>query len=88
MVTVRGVNLPSCRAVVEPGLPFTAQGQEPGWMIRIDASEISLNADFGALQLRMPRTEPQITADGILYRIFRKGVAPGTFTKASLQYPS
>lgn len=68
MVTVRGVNLPPCRVVVEPGLPFTARGQEPGWMIRIDASEISLNADFGAPQLRMPRTEPQITADGVLYR--------------------
>jgi len=37
-------------------------------MIRIDASEIFLNADFGALQLRLPRTEPQVTADGILYR--------------------
>jgi len=35
-------------------------------MIRIDASEIFLNADFGALQLRLPRTEPQVTADGIL----------------------
>lgn len=73
MVTVRGVNLPPCRAVVEPGLPFTARGQEPGWMIRIDASEISLNADFGALQLRMPRTEPQITADGVLYRTATDG---------------
>jgi uncharacterized membrane protein len=87
-VTVRGVDLPQCRAIVEPALPFAARGQEPGWSITIDSRRIFLNADFGALQLRMPRTEPQITADGLLYRIFRKGVAPGTFTKASLQYPS
>jgi hypothetical protein len=73
VVTVRGVDLPQCRAVVEPRLPFTARGQEPGWMIRIDASEIFLNADFGALQLRLPRTEPQVTADGILYRTAANG---------------
>jgi heat shock protein HslJ len=73
VVTVRGVDLPQCRAVVEPRLPFTARVQEPGWTIRIDASEIFLNADFGALQLRLPRTEPQITADGILYRTASDG---------------
>jgi hypothetical protein len=42
-------------------------------MIRIDASEIFLNADFGVLQLRLPRTEPQVTADGILYRTAANG---------------
>jgi uncharacterized membrane protein len=42
-------------------------------MIRIDASEIFLNADFGALQLRRPRTEPQVTADSILYRTAANG---------------
>jgi heat shock protein HslJ/uncharacterized lipoprotein YbaY/membrane-bound inhibitor of C-type lysozyme len=73
MVTVRGVGLPECRAITAPELPFTARGQEPGWLIKIDASEIFLNADFGALQLRMPRTEPQITADGILYRTAADG---------------
>jgi heat shock protein HslJ len=72
-VTVRGVGLPECRAITEPELPFTARGQEPGWAIKIDTSEISLNTDFGALQLRMPRTEPQITADGILYRTAADG---------------
>jgi len=72
-VTVRGVDLPECRAVTEPKLPFTARGQEPGWMIRIDASEIFLNADFGALQLRLPRTEPHVTAAGILYRTAADG---------------
>ena len=72
-MTVRGVGLPECRAVTAPELPFTARGQEPGWLIRIDESGISLNTDFGALQLRMPRTEPQITADGILYRTAADG---------------
>ena len=73
MVTVRGVDLPQCRAIVEPGLPFTARGQEPGWSIEIDARRIFLNADFGALQLRMPRMEPQITAEGVLYRTAADG---------------
>jgi len=73
MVTVRGVDLSQCRAIVEPGLPFTARGQEPGWSIEIDARQIFLNADFGALQLRMPRTEPQITADSVLYRTATDG---------------
>jgi heat shock protein HslJ len=72
-VTVRGVGLPECRAITAPELPFTARGQEPGWLIKIDTSEIFLNTDFGALQLSMPRTEPQITADGILYRTAADG---------------
>jgi hypothetical protein len=42
-------------------------------MIRIDASEIFLNADFGALQLRLPQTEPQGTVAGILYRTAANG---------------
>ncbi len=68
LVTVRGRELPECLAVREPALPFTARGQEPGWMITIDAGAIFLNADFGALQLRFPRTAPQVSADGIRYR--------------------
>jgi len=68
LVTVRGKELPECRAVREPELPFTARGQEPGWMITIDPGVILLKADFGALQLRFPRTVPQVSADGIRYR--------------------
>jgi heat shock protein HslJ/membrane-bound inhibitor of C-type lysozyme len=68
LVTVRGRELPECLAVREPELPFTARGQEPGWMITIDAGTIFLNADFGALQLRFPRSAPQVSADGIRYR--------------------
>jgi heat shock protein HslJ/membrane-bound inhibitor of C-type lysozyme len=68
LVTVRGRELPECLALREPELPFTARGQEPGWMIRIDADTIFLNADFGALQLRMPKTEPLSTAEGFVYR--------------------
>ncbi len=36
LVTVRGKELPECMAVRVPALPFTARGQEPGWMITID----------------------------------------------------
>jgi len=67
LFTVRGKELPDCRAIREPDLPFTARGQEPGWMITIDTGTIFLNADFGALQLRFPRTAPQVSADGIRY---------------------
>jgi heat shock protein HslJ/membrane-bound inhibitor of C-type lysozyme len=67
--TVRGRELPECLAVREPELPFTARGQEPGWMITIDAGAIFLNADFGTLQLRFPRTAPQVSADGVRYRV-------------------
>ena len=68
MVVAHGVALPECRAVTAPGLPFSARGQEPGWQITIADETISLSADYGALQLRMPRPEPEITAAGIVYR--------------------
>lgn len=73
LVTVHGKELPECQAVREPDLPFTARGQEPGWVIRMDTSTIFLNADFGALQLRFPRTAPQVSADGIRYRTEAEG---------------
>jgi len=68
LATVHGKELPECLAVREPDLPFTARGQEPGWMITMDTGAIFLNADFGALQLRFPQTAPQVSADGIRYR--------------------
>jgi heat shock protein HslJ len=54
-------------------VPFTARGQEPGWMISIDAGTIFLNADYGALQLRFPRTAPQVSADAVRYRTEAEG---------------
>jgi heat shock protein HslJ/membrane-bound inhibitor of C-type lysozyme len=72
LVTVRGRELPECRILQEPELPFTARGQEPGWMITIDADAIFLNADYGALELRMPKAEPLKTAEGFLYRTAAK----------------
>ncbi|MFY9942420.1 MAG: META domain-containing protein [Desulfobacterales bacterium] len=72
-VVAHGVALPECRAVTAPELPFTARGQEPGWLITIAAEAISLNADYGALQLRMPRPEPEVTALGIVYRTAADG---------------
>ena len=73
LVTVRGRQLPECRALREPALPFTARGQEPGWMITIDADTILLDANFGALQLRLPKPEPLKTAEGLLYRTASQG---------------
>ena len=36
-------------------------------MITMDTGTISLTADFGALQLRFPRTAPEVSADGLRY---------------------
>jgi heat shock protein HslJ/membrane-bound inhibitor of C-type lysozyme len=73
LVTVRGRELPECRALREPELPFTARGQEPGWMITIDADAILINADYGALKLRLPKTEPLMIDEGFLYRTESEG---------------
>jgi heat shock protein HslJ len=42
-------------------------------MITIDADTILLNADYGGLKLRMPKTEPLMTAEGFLYRTESEG---------------
>jgi heat shock protein HslJ len=67
LVAKDGKVLPEYQAIHEPKLPFTARGQEPGWMITIDTSTIFLNSEYGALQLSMPRTEPRTTAEDIHY---------------------
>jgi heat shock protein HslJ len=73
LASVRGRQLPECRILQEPELPFTARGQEPGWRITIEADTIFLDADYGALQLRMPKTEPLKTAEGFLYQTAAEG---------------
>jgi heat shock protein HslJ len=42
-------------------------------MITMDAGTISLTADFGALQLRFPRTAPEVSADAVRYRTEAEG---------------
>jgi heat shock protein HslJ len=54
-------------------VPFTARGQEPGWMITIDAGTIFLSADYGVLQHRFPRTAPQVSAGAVRYRTEAEG---------------
>ncbi|MGD8541994.1 MAG: META domain-containing protein [Desulfobacteraceae bacterium] len=83
-VVAHGVTLPECRAVTAPELPFTARGQEPGWQITIAAEEISLSADYGALQLRMPRPEPEVTAAGIDYRTAGDGRSLSVFIQSRI----
>src|SRR5690606_10244143 len=37
-VTIEGVDLPECEAVAMPSpLPFTARGNEPGWVLNVSA---------------------------------------------------
>lgn len=66
-------SLPEFTAVTTPELPFSASGQEPGWQITIAENEIFLQADFGTLQQRFPRTEPEVTAEGLVYRTTAAG---------------
>jgi uncharacterized membrane protein/uncharacterized lipoprotein YbaY len=66
-VTVRGETLPSCARVTEPGLPFVARGQEPGWSLSIDSEAIDLRAYYGEERLNFPRVEPAISAAGLRY---------------------
>ena len=70
--SIRG-SLPEFQAVTTPELPFSACGQEPGWQITIAENEIFLQADFGTLQQRFPRTEPEVTAEGLVYRTTAAG---------------
>jgi len=52
-----------------PEIPFTAQGQEPGWQLRITDETIELSEHYGAEQSSFPQVEPTTTAgDAARYR--------------------
>ncbi|PLW84218.1 hypothetical protein CWI75_02410 [Kineobactrum sediminis] len=68
MVTVRGERLPECRRIEAPETPFTAQGQEPAWQLRITDQTIELTENYGTRQLSFPHAEPTISGGIVHYR--------------------
>lgn len=49
-----------------PQTPFVAQGQEPGWRLRITGQAIELVEDYGTSRSSFPHVEPTITAGSIV----------------------
>jgi heat shock protein HslJ len=59
---------------VEPPVPgaagsptFTARGNEPGWLLTIDAGRMALQWNYGENEAVLPRPEPSPSADGRNY---------------------
>lgn len=55
IITVAGRQLPPCRRIELPALPFEARGQEPGWNVRIQADRVQIETGYGAQRLSLPR---------------------------------
>lgn len=95
MITLRGEVLDDCERLAEPGLPFTARGQEPGWHLRIDEDGMEIMVRYGDQQLSFPRVAPEISAAGTRYEAESDGhrltvlVDPQTCTDtmADMVYP-
>jgi heat shock protein HslJ/uncharacterized lipoprotein YbaY len=60
-VVVRGKAYPECSPAA--GEVFSARGNEPGWMLRISGTEITLETDYGQKRVTAPRPEPETTAE-------------------------
>lgn len=54
--------------VGDPPLPFTARGQEPGWLLEINTDRIHLLADYGAFEAEFPAATPEADGDDLVYR--------------------
>lgn len=66
---VRGETLPECERITGLELPFTARGQEPGWMVRITEEKIELLANLGATRITLPAPEPLVGLDSVRYQV-------------------
>jgi len=66
-VVVRGKAYPECRPAAEE--VFSARGNEPGWLLKISGTEITLEMDYRQKRVTAPRPEPETTAE------FRRYVA-------------
>lgn len=61
MVSVRGKAYPECSPAA--GAVFSARGNEPGWLLKISDTEITLETDYGQKRVTAPRPEPETTAE-------------------------
>jgi len=59
-LVVRGQAYPECRPAA--GDVFRARGNEPGWLLEISDTSITLETDYGQKRVTAPRPEPETTA--------------------------
>ncbi|WP_051234606.1 META domain-containing protein [Marinimicrobium agarilyticum] len=56
-----------CESQELPQLPLTARGQEPGWLLNMSQSTLTLDYQYGQKQFSAPTPEPESTANGARY---------------------
>ncbi len=61
MVSVRGKAYPECSPAADA--VFSAHGNEPGWLLKISDTEITLETDYGQKRITVARPEPVATAE-------------------------
>ncbi len=58
LVSIGGETLPECSVVPPaPARPYRAQGNEPGWVLTVEAGRLTLVADYGARTIEAPLPE-------------------------------
>ncbi|MEZ5319148.1 MAG: META domain-containing protein [Vicinamibacterales bacterium] len=62
-------------AASQPGAsaPYTARGNEPGWLVTLTSDRLAVDADYGSLKLEGLTPAPEVTADGFRYRLRADG---------------
>lgn len=66
-VTVEGQVLAECVETVAETGPYRARGNEPGWSVTLNETEIEIVADYGALTRSAPRPAVQITPGAYMF---------------------
>jgi len=70
LVTVKGRDLQDCQPVITPAaLPFTARGNEPGWVLTLSDSGVIYDGDMGARRLEGPLPPSQPTGSGARFDV-------------------
>lgn len=71
VLSMADINWPACSQVSEALLsqfPFQAQGNEPGWSLSANVSEVSLDWNYGQQHLLMAHPQLDITHSGFVLR--------------------
>lgn len=61
------------RDAVRRGVVFRGMGQEPGWLVEIDASTMVLLLDYGTERIEVEAPSPSRTGEGLEYRARSSG---------------
>ena len=74
-VGLGGDTLPECVAAVPvEKTPFTARGNEPGWMLKISGDRLRLTLDYGAREVEAALPAPVITDRTTVYQLPEQGI--------------